>query len=128
MLTSSQNESDTSRTKAILNMKQTEKQKQAWHRINQVCGNKKRGLRTIHVPSTVEGDKKWNLVSEKQEMKKKIIDQNVNHFSASASTLFGKGKFFNQLHDKNTRRSTIQKLLRGSSGWRHKMKEVENFI
>ena len=83
---------------------------------------------TIHIPSTVEGDKKWNLVSEKQEMEKEIIDQNMNHLSASASTPLGKGESFNQLHDKNKRRSMIQKLLRGTSGWRHNMKEVEEFI
>ena len=39
LLTVSQNESDETRTKAILNIRKAEKQRRSWMRINRVCGN-----------------------------------------------------------------------------------------
>ena len=71
-----------------------------WNRINKVCGKIKRGVRTVHVPAAVDGETKWELISEKEEMERVIREQNVSHLSACENTPFGKGEFFEQIHDK----------------------------
>ena len=100
MLTTSQLQLDDSRSKAILNMRKVEKQKRMWNRINKVCGKIKRGVCTVHVPAVVDGETKWELISEKEEMERVIREQNVSHLSACENTPFGKGEFFEQIHDK----------------------------
>ena len=68
------------------------------------------------------------MLSGKVEMEEKIIDHNISHLNKCTNTPFGSGNFFNQIHDKDTRGVAIKNLLCGTSGWRHRMKEVEEFI
>ena len=128
LLTVSQNESDETRTKAILNIRKAEKQRRSWMRINRVCGKLKRGVNTIHVPKETNSGQEWDMLNSKTEMEEVIIDQNTLHLSKCEDTPFGGGELFQRIHNKTTRSESIKILLRGTSGWKHHMREVEEFI
>ena len=128
LLTVSQNESDETRTKAILNIRKAEKQRRSWMRINRVCGKLKRGVNTIHVPKETNSGQEWDMLNSKTEMEEVIIDQNTSHLSKCEDTPFGGGELFQRIHNKTTRSESIKSLLQGTSGWKHHMREVEEFI
>lgn len=128
LLTASQLESDETRTRAIQNIRRAETQHKKWKRINRVCGKTKRGVNTLHVPKETTTGQEWDMISSKKEMEEKIIEQNKSHLSKSEGTPFGSGELFNLIHDKQKRGAAIESLLRGTSGWKHQMQEVEEFI